>query len=185
MSYAPTCCLSTAHGPIRNVLFAVNWARLIGNCRHPNRSGVGSNGVRGTSRKVTDHRPIRCRRRLPRDLRNRRRTRARIRSRGTLEQIDIGLLRAGLRSAALRDLWKARRQRAGTPAPSASRGGPRTARATAERSATNSSSARAGAHAPRRRLMGGRTQDGCPSKIALQVVDASFDGASSTTLRFD
>ena len=33
--------------------------------------------------------------------------------------------------------------------------------------------------------MVGRTRDGFPSNIGFQLVDASFDGASSTTLRFD
>ena len=87
--------LLSEHGtrPLRKVSsLAVNWARLVGNCRHPNRSEAGSNGVRGTSSKVAAHRPIRCRRRLSRHLRVHRRTRERIRSRGTLEQADIRLL---------------------------------------------------------------------------------------------
>lgn len=87
----------------------------------------------------------------------------------SLEQADIGLLRAGNRSAALRDLWEARRKRSGTPTPSASRCGARTARATAERSRADSSCARGVAHAPRRRFMGGQTGDRVPSKIVLQT----------------
>ena len=131
------------------------------------------------------HRPIRCRRRLSRHLRVHLRTRARIRIRGTLEQADIGPLRAGPRSAALRDLWEARRQRSGTPTPSASRCGTRTARATAERSRTNSSCAGGGAHAPRRRSIAAEPGTDSSPRLRFKLVDASFDGASSATLRFD